>query len=59
MACIICDVGIDVVSSFRCDDVITLQFDWMFLILGQRAKYLNLVNHTVFGVQIYTGWVQD
>ena len=32
---------------FRCDDVIILQFDWTFLILGNRAKYLNLVHQTV------------
>ena len=24
-----------------------MQFDWMFLILGNRAKYLNLVHQTV------------
>ena len=36
-----------VAISFQCDDVISLQFDWTFLILGNRAKYLNLVHQTV------------
>ena len=45
----------------QCDDVIILQFDWTFLVLGNRAKYLNLVHQTVFRVRTYTcmGWVQD
>ena len=28
--------------SFQCDDVVILQFDWMFLVLGHRTENLNL-----------------
>ena len=28
--------------SFRCDDVVILQFDWMFLVLGHGTENLNL-----------------
>ena len=48
--------------DFRCDDVIILQFDWTFLILGNRAKYLNLVHQTVSRACMQladTGWVRD
>ena len=45
-----------VTISFRCDDVIILQFDWTFLVLGNRTKYLNLVHQTIFHVRIQAGY---
>ena len=33
-----------VAISFRSDDAIILQLDWTFIVLGHRAKYLNLVH---------------
>ena len=41
--------------SFRCDDVIILQLDWTFLVLGHRAKYSDLVHQTIFRVHIWAG----
>ena len=45
-----------VIILFQCDDVIILQFDWTFLVLGHRAKYLKLVHQTVFHVRIWAGY---
>ena len=43
-------------SRVHCQfDVIVQQFDWTFLILEHRAKYLNLLNQTLFRVQIMYG----
>ena len=42
-----------IVVSFRCDDVIILQFDWTFLILGHGGKRSkppacnNIISYTI------------
>ena len=44
-----------VAISFQCHDVIILLFDWTFLVLGYTAKYLDLVDQTIFRVQYGLG----
>ena len=45
-----------VTISFRYDDIIILQSDWTFLVLGHKAKYLNLVHQTIYHVRIQAGY---